>query len=63
MEETDTIICLKKRKKKLKEYQKYYREAKKHRISIFHFILSYYILTLFQKGLWIVFFIYSNNRV
>ena len=30
MEETDIIICLKKRKKRLKEYQKNYREAKKH---------------------------------
>ena len=29
MEKTDTKICLKKKKKKLKEYQKKYREAKK----------------------------------
>ena len=29
MAETDIITCLKKRKKK-KEYQKHYREAKKH---------------------------------
>ena len=29
MEETDIIICLKKRKKKLEEYQKNYREATK----------------------------------
>ena len=29
MEETDIIICLKK-KQRLKEYQKNYREAKKH---------------------------------
>ena len=29
MEETDIIICLKKRNR-LKEYQKNYREAKKH---------------------------------
>ena len=29
MEETDVIICLKKRNR-LKEYQKNYREAKKH---------------------------------
>ena len=29
MEKTDTAICLKKKKEKLKEYQKNYREAKK----------------------------------
>ena len=29
MEKTDTIICQKKKKQKLKEYQKNYREAKK----------------------------------
>ena len=29
MEETNIIICLKKRKKKLKECQKNYREARK----------------------------------
>ena len=29
MEELDIIICLKKIKKRLKEYQKNYREAKK----------------------------------
>ena len=29
MEEIDIIICLKKIKKRLKEYQKNYREAKK----------------------------------
>ena len=29
MEETDIIICLNKKKKKLKEYQKNYRDAKK----------------------------------
>ena len=29
MEKIDTSICLKKRKKRLKEYQKNYREAKK----------------------------------
>ena len=31
MEETDTTTCLKKRKKRLKEYQKIYREAKKYK--------------------------------
>ena len=30
MEETDIITCLKKRKKRLNEYQKKYREAEKH---------------------------------
>ena len=30
MEEIDIIICLKKKKKKLKEYQTNYREARKH---------------------------------
>ena len=29
MEETDTIICLKKKKQRLKVYQKNYLEAKK----------------------------------
>ena len=29
MEEIDIIICLKKKKQKLKEYQKNYRETKK----------------------------------
>ena len=29
MEKTDIIICLKKKKQKLKEYQKNYHEAKK----------------------------------
>ena len=29
MEKTDIITCLKKKKKRLKEYQKNYREAKK----------------------------------
>ena len=29
MEKTDIIICLKKKKQKLKEYQKNYREVKK----------------------------------
>ena len=29
MEKTDTTICLKKKNKRLKEYQKNYREAKK----------------------------------
>ena len=28
MEKTDIIICLKRKKQKLKEYQKNYREAK-----------------------------------
>ena len=30
MEETHIITCLKKRKKRLKEYQKNYREVRKH---------------------------------
>ena len=30
MEETDIIICLKKRNKRLKEYQRNYREARRH---------------------------------
>ena len=30
MEKTDIITCLMKRKRRLKEYQKNYREAKKH---------------------------------
>ena len=30
MEKTDIIICLKKKKQRLKEYQKHYCEAKKH---------------------------------
>ena len=30
MKETDIIICLKKKKQRLKEYQKNYPEAKKH---------------------------------
>ena len=29
MEKTDTAICLKKKKQRLKEYQKSYRETKK----------------------------------
>ena len=33
MEKIDISICLKKRKKNLKEYQKHYREAKKSKYN------------------------------
>ena len=33
MEETNIIICQKKKKQRLKEYQKNYREAKKSQLS------------------------------
>ena len=40
MEKIDVIICLKKRKKRLKEYQKNYREAKKCQYVIYNNIYN-----------------------
>ena len=39
MEETDIITCLKKIKKRLKEYKKNYRDARKHHNDKMHFKL------------------------
>ena len=37
MEEIDTIICLKKKQKKIKKIPKKYRDAKKIKIKLFDF--------------------------
>ena len=39
MEETDTLICLKKRNKRLKEYQKNYCETKKLKLKFLLFFI------------------------
>ena len=53
MEKTDTTICLKKKNKRLKEYQKNYREAKKSQYIIIKQFFNY-DLTKYATQLYII---------